>query len=325
MKRRQFIALLGGAAASVPFAARAQSLPVVGFLHSSSQGPAAGQQAGFLEGLKEADFIVGKNVLIDYRWAEGHVERLAALAAELTDRRVTIIAALGGDVTALAAKQATAAIPIVFVNGSDPVRSGLVASINHPAGNVTGVSLFASAVDAKRLELLHELAPKVTVVGVLNNAFVAETEARSRALADAARSIGVQLSFLNVNSDDDFDATFAALANRGIGGLFVSGSPFFISRRDRLVSLVARQRIPAIYAWRELVDAGGLASYGANVVGAYRQAGVYVGRILKGERPGDLPVLQPTKFEFVINQKAAKTLGLEIPDRLIALADEVME
>jgi putative ABC transport system substrate-binding protein len=325
MKRRQFIALLGGAAASVPFAARAQSLPVVGFLHSSSQGPAAGQQAGFLEGLKEADFIVGKNVLIDYRWAEGHVERLAALAAELTDRRVTIIAALGGDVTALAAKQATAAIPIVFVNGSDPVRSGLVASINHPAGNVTGVSLFASAVDAKRLELLHELAPKVTVVGVLNNAFVAETEARSRALADAARSIGVQLSFLNVNSDDDFDATFAALANRGIGGLFVSGSPFFISRRDRLVSLVARQRIPAIYAWREPVDAGGLASYGANVVGAYRQAGVYVGRILKGERPGDLPVLQPTKFEFVINQKAAKTLGLEIPDRLIALADEVME
>jgi putative ABC transport system substrate-binding protein len=325
MKRRQFIALLGGAAASVPFAARAQSLPVVGFLHSSSQGPAAGQQAGFLEGLKEADFIDGKNVLIDYRWAEGHVERLAALAAELTDRRVTIIAALGGDVTALAAKQATAAIPIVFVNGSDPVRSGLVASINHPAGNVTGVSLFASAVDAKRLELLHELAPKVTVVGVLNNAFVAETEARSRALADAARSIGVQLSFLNVNSDDDFDATFAALANRGIGGLFVSGSPFFISRRDRLVSLVAQQRIPAIYAWRELVDAGGLASYGANVVGAYRQAGVYVGRILKGERPGDLPVLQPTKFEFVINQKAAKTIGLEIPDRLIALADEVME
>jgi putative ABC transport system substrate-binding protein len=326
MKRREFITLLGGAAASAPLFARAQqAMPVVGFLHSSSPAPATGQEAGFLEGLKEAGFIGGKNVLIEYRWAEGHLERLAALAADLADRRVTAIAALGGDVTALAARQATGSIPIVFVNGSDPIRSGLVASINHPAGNVTGVSLFASAVDAKRLELLHELVPKVAIVGVLNNTFVAETEARSRALADAAKSIGVQLSFLNVDSDNDFDTAFATLANRGIGALFVSGSPFFISRRDKLVPLVARHRIPAIYAWRELADAGGLASYGANVVKSYRQAGLYVGRILKGEKPADLPVLQPTKFEFVINLKTAKTLGFEIPDRLIALADEVIE
>jgi putative ABC transport system substrate-binding protein len=326
MKRRAFITLLGSAAAW-PLAARAQqaSMPVIGFLHSSSPGPVASQEAAFFQGLKEAGFIDGKNILTEYRWAEGHSERLAALAADLVDRRVTVIAALGGDVTALAARKATGTIPIVFVNGSDPIKSGLVASINRPAGNVTGVSLFASAVDAKRLELLHELVPKVAIVGVLNNSFVAETEARSRALEDAAKTIGVQLSFLNVNNEGDFDTTFATLANRGIGALFVSGSPFFISRRDKLVSLVARQQIAAIYAWRELVEAGGLTSYGANVVGSYRQAGIYVGRILKGEKPADLPVLQPTKFEFVINLKTAKMLGLEIPDRLVALADEVIE
>jgi putative ABC transport system substrate-binding protein len=327
MKRRQFMTLLGGAAASVPLTARAQQepMPVVGFLHSSSPGPAASQQNAFGDGLKEAGFIGGKNVSIEYRWAEGHPERLAALASDLVDHRVTAIAALGGDVTAIAARAATATIPIVFLNGSDPIKSGLVASINRPGGNVTGVSLFASAVDAKRLELLHELVPKVAIVGVLNNSFVAETEARSRALEDAAKSIGVQLSFFNVDNEGDFDTTFATLVNRGIGALFVSGSSFFVSRRDRLVVLVARHRIPAIYAWRELAEAGGLMSYGANVVGSYRQAGVYIGRILKGEKPADLPVLQPTKFEFLINLKAAKTLGLDIPDRLIALADEVIE
>jgi putative tryptophan/tyrosine transport system substrate-binding protein len=327
MKRREFITLAGGAAATWPLAARAQqaSMPVIGFLHSSSPGPVVSQEAAFFQGLKEAGFIDGKNVLIEYRWAEGHSERLAALAADLVDRRVTVVAALGGDVTALAARKATGTIPIVFVNGSDPIKSGLVASINRPAGNVTGVSLFASAVDAKRLELLHELVPKVAIVGVLNNSFVAETDARSRALEDAAKTIGVQLSFLNVDNEGDFDTTFATLANRGIGALFVSGSPFFISRRDKLVSLIARQQIPAIYAWRELVEAGGLTSYGANVVGSYRQASIYVGRILKGEKPADLPVLQPTKFEFLINLKTAKTLGLEIPDRLVALADEVIE
>jgi putative ABC transport system substrate-binding protein len=326
MKRRAFILALGGAAASWPFAARAQpALPVIGFLHSSAPVPAASQQAAFEGGLKEAGFVDGKNVVIEYRWAEDHPERLAALAADLVGRRVTAVAALGGDVTAIAAKAATATIPIVFLNGSDPIKAGLVASINRPAGNVTGVSLFASAVDAKRLELLHELVPKVAVIGVLNNAFVAETEARSRALEDAARSIGVRLAFFNVDNEGDFDPTFASLADRGIGALFVSGSPFFISRRDRLVSLVARHRIPAIYAWRVITEAGGLTSYGANVVGSYRQAGIYVGRILKGEKPADLPVLQPTKFDFLINLKTARALGLEIPDRLIALADEVIE
>jgi putative ABC transport system substrate-binding protein len=327
MKRRAFLLTLGGAAVGWPLSATAQqpSPPVVGFLHSATPAPAAGQQAGFLEGLKEAGFIEGKNVLIEYRWADGHPERLAALASDLVDRRVVAIAALGGDIAAIAAKAATTAIPIVFVNGSDPVKSGLVASINRPAGNVTGVSLFASAVDAKRLELLHALVPDVAIVGVLNNVFVAETDARSRALEVAAKSIGLQLSFFNINDDSDFDATFASLADRGVGALFVSGSPFFISRRDRLVSLVARHRIPAIYAWRELIDAGGLTSYGANVAGSYRQAGVYIGRILKGEKPADLPVQQPTKFEFVINLKTAKALGLTIPPNLLALADEVIE
>src|SRR5260370_34104489 len=227
MKRRAFITLLGGTAATWPLAARAQqaSMPVIGFLHSSSPGPVASQEAAFFQGLKEADFIDGKNILTEYRWAEGHSERLAALAADLVARRGTVIAALGGDVTALAARKATGTIPIVSVNGSDPIKSGLVASINRPAGNVTGVSLCASAVDAKRLELLQELVPKIPIVEVLNNSFVAETEARSRALEDAAKTIGLPLSFFNVNNESHFHTTFATLANRGIGALFGSGSP----------------------------------------------------------------------------------------------------
>jgi putative ABC transport system substrate-binding protein len=328
MRRRAFITALGGvAAASLPLAARAQPspVPVIGFLHTSSRGPIVSQEAAFLQGLKEAGFADGKNVTIEYRWAEGHPQRLAAFAADLVARGVSVIAALGGDVTALAAKQATGSIPIVFVNGSDPIRTGLVASINRPGGNLTGVSLFASAVDAKRLELLHELVPKVALVGVLNNSFVAETEARSRDLQNAASSIGVQLALLNVNDDADFDATFATLTGRGIGAIFVSGSPFFLSRRDKLVALVADHRIPAIYAWREIVEAGGLISYGTSLAESYRQGGNYVGRILKGEKPADLPVLQPTKFEFVINLKTARSFGLDIPDRLVATADEVIE
>jgi ABC-type uncharacterized transport system substrate-binding protein len=327
MRRREFITLFGGAAVVWPLAARAQqpTIPVVGFLHSASPDSFGFESAAFRQGLKEAGFVEGQNVLIEYRWAEGQSDRLPALAADLVHRQVSVIAAPGGDVTALAAKAATATIPIVFMNGSDPVKSGLVTSINRPGGNITGVSLFIGTVDAKRLELLHELVPQVAVVAVLNNPLVAETEARSKALADAARTIGLQLLFLNVSSAGDFDTAFTAIANGRIGALFVSGSAFFVSRRDQLVPLVARHKIPAIYAWREIVAAGGLMSYGTNVQESCRQAGIYAGRILKGEKAAELPVLQPTKFEFVINTKTAKVLGLDIPDRLLALADEVIE
>jgi putative tryptophan/tyrosine transport system substrate-binding protein len=327
MRRREFISLLGGAAVVWPLAARAQqpAIPVVGYLHSASPESFGSESAAFAHGLKDVGFVEGQSLLIEYRWAEGQPDRLPALAADLVHRQVSVIATLGGDVTALAAKAATATIPIVFMNGSDPVKSGLVPSINRPGGNITGVSLFTSTVDAKRLELLHELVPQVPVVGVLNNPLVAETEARSKALVDAARTIGLQLVFLNVSSSGDFDTAFTAIANGKIGALFVSGSAFFVSRRDQLVRLVARHKIPAIYAWREIVAAGGLMSYGTNILESCRQTGIYVGRILKGEKAAELPVLQPTKFEFLINTKTAKVLGLDIPDKLLAFADEIIE
>jgi putative ABC transport system substrate-binding protein len=294
-------------------------------LHSASADPYASEAAAFLQGLKEMGFVDGQNVAIEYRWAEGRPDRLAPLASDLVGHHVAVIAAVGGDVTALAAKPATATIPIVFLNGSDPVKSGLVASINRPGGNVTGVSLFAGTVDAKRLELLHQLVPKVSLIAVFNNALVAETEARSKALAEAGNTLGLQLRFLNISSDDDFDMAFASMANERIGALFVSGSPYFVSKRDKLVALAASHKIPAIYAWRAIAASGGLMSYGTSLTEQAHQAGIYAGRILKGEKPSELPVLQPTKLEFVINLKTAKALGIEIPDRLLSLADEVIE
>ena len=327
MQRREFITLLGGAAVAWPLAARAQQpvMPVIGFLSSASPGPFAGLTAAFRQGLQETGFVEGRNVSIEYRWAEGKLDRLPTLAAELVRRPVTVIAALGGDVTALAAKAATATIPIVFLHGSDPIKSGLVTSINKPGGNVTGVSLFAGMVDAKRLALLHDLVPQVAMIAVLNNPLVAETEARSKALADAGTTIGVQLRFLNASSNSELDAAFTTIVAEKIGALFVSGSPFFTDRRDQLAALAERHKIPTIYAWRQIVMAGGLMSYGASQSDTYRWAGIYVGRILSGEKPGNLPVLQPTKIEFVINHKTAKALGVEIPNRLMALADEVIE
>jgi len=324
MRRREFIALVGGAALLRPGAALAQQpVPVVGYLYSATPYPE--ELAAFRDGLKQAGFVDGQNVAIDYRSAEGSAERLPALAAELVARRVSVIAAIGGDVTALAAKAATTTIPIVFLNGSDPVQSGLVASINRPGGNVTGVSLFAGTVDAKRLELLHQLVPQAATIAVFNNALVAESGARSQALENAARTLGVGLGFFNVGSEADFDKAFSAMAEQKIGALFVSGSPFFISRRQPLVDAAAAHKVPAIYAWREFATAGGLMSYGADVLDSARQAGVYAGRILKGEKPAELPVLQPTKFLFVVNLKAAKALGLNVPQPLLVAADEVIE
>ncbi len=325
--RRQFIFALGGASLAWPLAAYAQQgeMPTVGYLHSGSPGPFASEAEAFRQGLKETGFVEGQNVSFEYRWAEGQSDRLPAFAADLVRRQVTVIAAIGGDVTALAAKAATATIPIVFLNGSDPIKAGLVTSINRPGGNVTGVSLFAGTVDAKRIELLHQTVPQVKFIAVLNNALVAETEARSKALVDAAKIIGLQLVFFNVSSDNDFDTAFTAISNQRIDALFVSGSPFFLSRRDKLVSLVARRGIPAIYAWRAITATGGLMSYGASITESSRQAGTYVGRILKGEKPADLPVLQPTKFELVINLKTAKALGITVPQVILVAADEVIE
>jgi putative tryptophan/tyrosine transport system substrate-binding protein len=328
MRRRQFITMLGGAAAfslARPLAARSEQVPTVGYLHSGSPEAFAQETSAFLQGLRDAGYLDGQNVFMEYRWAEGEPDRLPGLAGDLVQRHAAVIAAIGGDVTALAAKQATATIPIVFLNGSDPVKSGLVASINRPGGNVTGVSLFAGTLDAKRLELLHELVPQVALVAVLVNTLVAETEARSRVLEQAARTLGVSLLFLNVSQERDFSPAFEAIARERAGALFISGSPFFLGRRDQLIGLTSQYAIPAVYAWRQAVAVGGLLSYGTSIAEGARQAGSYVGRILKAERPAELPVLQPTKFELVINLKTAKTLGLEVPPTLLARADEVIE
>jgi putative tryptophan/tyrosine transport system substrate-binding protein len=325
MKRRHFISLIGGATISWPLAARAQrpAMPVVGYLRSAP--PYAEEEAAFRQGLKETGFVDGQNITVDSRSADGRADRVPSLAMELVNRPAAVIAAVGGDVTALALKAATSTIPVVFLNGSDPVKSGLVASINRPGGNITGVSLFAGTVDAKRLELLHVLVPQVTAVAIFNNALVAETEARSQSLAEAAAKLGWQPVFFNIASEGEFDTAFDTMAKQKIGALFVSGGPFFVNHRDPLVLAAARRKVPAIYAWREIAAAGGLMSYGTDLMDAARQAGIYAGRILKGEKPADLPVLQPTKFLFVINLKSAKTLGLTIPPTLLALADEVIE
>jgi putative ABC transport system substrate-binding protein len=275
MRRREFITWLGSAAAW-PLAARAQqALPVVGFLHSASPESVAQEVAAFRRGLSETGYLEGQNIAVEYRWGDGQIERLPALAADLARRRVAVIAAVGGDAPALAAKAAAPTTPIVFQNGSDPIKSGLVMSLNRPGGNVTGVSLFAGTVDTKRLELMHELIPQIAVVAVLNNPLVAEAESRSQNLKEAARILGLRLLFLNVSSDHDFDTAFATIADQKAGALFVDGGPFFVGRRDKLVALAARHALPATYAWREFAAAGGLMSYGTNLADAAKQTGIW--------------------------------------------------
>jgi putative ABC transport system substrate-binding protein len=327
MRRRHFIGLAGGVAAW-PLVARAQrpSLPVVGFLGTTSPQGYATFVHGFQLGLKEAGFVEGDNVTTIYRWAEGQYERLPGLAADLVSRHVSVIVATGGLPSSLAAKHATESIPIVFTLGSDPVKFGLVSSLNRPNGNVTGVTLFAYLLDAKRVELMHELVPGASVFALLVNPnSPAQAEAQYADVEAAVRKFGQQLVILKAGTDSEIDSAIAEVAEKKASVLLVSADALFLSRHKRLVALVARYAIPSIYEWRQFAEAGGLMSYGVDLVDAYRQAGVYTGKILGGAKPGDLPVLQPTKFEFVVNLKTARTLGLAVPNTMLVSADHVIE
>jgi putative ABC transport system substrate-binding protein len=324
--RRKFLATLGGAAAWA-HAAHAQqaAMPVIGFLASTSPTAWAPYLTAFKQGLREAGYIEGQNVTIEYRWAEGDYARLPALAADLVRRHVAVLVAVGGSSSAKAAKAASSTIPIVFTTGGDPVGLGLVASLNRPGGNVTGVALLVAEMESKRFGLLRDMVPTATLVAVLLNSRSPVSTTELNDVQEAARAVGQQIHILNASSEQELDAAFASLAKLGVGALLVGSDPFFNSRRSYLVSLAARARVPAIYELREYVVAGGLMSYGTSLVNGYRQVGLYTGRILKGEKPQDLPVVQSTKFEFVINLKTAKALGLEVPLRLQELADEVIE
>ncbi|HEY7118563.1 MAG TPA: ABC transporter substrate-binding protein [Tepidisphaeraceae bacterium] len=326
VRRRDFITLLGGLTAW-PLAARAQqpTMPVVGFLSSLTPGDGPLILAAFHRGLNEAGYLEGRNVAIEYRWAEGHYDRLPAMAADLVRRPVVMIAAISGTPSALAAKAATADIPIVFAIGGDPVTPGLVSNLNRPGGNLTGVTFFTAPLSTKRLEMVRELAPKATTVGVLVNPNNPPSVLEGKDVPVAAQTVGLRTSVLNASTAGQIDDAFAAIVGQRIGGLYVSADPLFFNQRAKLATLAARHAVPAIYADREIAEAGGLISYGASRSDAYRQAGVYTGRILKGEKPGDLPVVLPTRFELVINLKTAKALGLEVPPTLLARADEVIE
>jgi putative ABC transport system substrate-binding protein len=323
MNRRQVFGIIGGAIAW-PADAHAQqaTMPVIGLLGAGTAQRV--QHASFAEGLKEVGYVEGQNVAFEYRYAEGQFDRLPALAADLVRRQVNVLVA-SSNAGALAAKQATATVPIIFALGGDPVALGLVAGINHPGGNITGIHFFTQGLEAKRLSVLHELAPKVTSIAVLLNSNYQPAENQLRDVREAAARLGVQLVILRANTENDFDAVFEGLAQRRVGALLVASSPFFNSRRERLVALAARHALPAIYEWREFTEAGGLMSYGTSLAEAFRQAGIYAGRILKGTKPADLPVVQATKFEFVINLKTAKVLGVTVPHTLLASADEVIE
>jgi putative tryptophan/tyrosine transport system substrate-binding protein len=327
MKRRQFLRLIGGAAVAWPFAARAQqpAMPVVGFLNAGSAGPLRQQIAAFREGLKDSDYVEGQNVAVEYRWAEGQYDRLPALVADLVRQQVSVIVAGGGGPAALAAKAATTTIPIVFSAGEDPVGLGLVASLNRPGGNITGVYQFTTGLEAKRLGLLHEMVPKATSIAVLVNPNFANAENQLRDVQEAAARLGVQLVVVRANAESDFDAAFSTAVSQRAGALLVCGSPFFNGRREQLVVLAARHAVPAIFEWRDFAAAGGLMSYGTSLANAYRQVGVYAGKILRGAKPVDLPVVQSTRFELVINLSTAKALGIEVPPTLLARADEVIE
>ena len=327
VRRREFITLLGGTAAAWPLVAHAQQLvmPVIGFMSSRSPEDSVHLLEAFRRGLKEGGFSEGQNVAIEFRWARGDYSKLPALAADLVSRRVNVLTAVGGDPSPHAAKRATSTIPIVFGMGGDPVSDGLVESFNRPGGNVTGVTLLTNLMEPKRLGLLRELAPGVTLIGALVNPAFAPAARQQQQLDEASRASNLRLVIAKASTDDDLNAAFAFLVREGVGALVVAADPFFDTRSDRIVAFSARQRLPTIYQFREYAVVGGLLSYGVSITDAYRQFGVYTAAILKGAKPADLPVRQPTKFELVINLKTAKALGLTISDNLLSLADEVIE
>ena len=327
MKRREFITLLGGAAVAWPLAAQAQqgALPVVGWLNSETpEGGYGLLAAAFRQGLSESGFVEGRNVTIEYRWARGQIDRLPALAAELVHDRVTVIAA-AGTVSARAAKAATTTIPIVFSVATDPVAMGLVASLNRPGGNLTGVANLMVELGQKQLELLHQLVPAVAIMAVLINPILPAAESQARDLQAAARKLGIDLHVLHASTERDLDTAFAKMADMRVGALAITADAFFLSRRKQIIALAARHSLPATSPWREAAAAGGLMSYGTSDADGYRQLGSYAGRILKGEKPANLPVQQSTKFELIINLKTAKALGIDVPLQIQQLADEVIE
>ncbi len=326
MRRREFITLIG-AVTVWPFAARAQqrTVPVVGFMSGRAPDDSAHLVAAFQQGLAETGFVEGQTVAIEFRWAHGDYSRLPALAADLVSRKVTVLVGVGGDVSAVAATKATKTIPVVFGMGGDPVKAGIVASFNRPGSNATGYTLWTSEMESKRLGLLRELVPGVRLIGVLVNPQFPPTEQELEDLEPAAKAVSQQLFVARADNDAELDAALASFAQQGVGAFLVTAAPFFDTRYDRIIGFAAQNRLPAVYQFREYAAAGGLMSYGPNIVESYRNAGVYVGRILKGEKPADLPVLQPTKFDFVINFKTAKALGLTVPPTLLAEAGEVIE
>jgi putative tryptophan/tyrosine transport system substrate-binding protein len=326
MRRREFIALLGGAAVAWPLLARAQqTMPVVGFLNPGSPESSSFLVAAFREGLQGATYIEGKDVTVEYRWAQGRYDQLQTLAADLVRRQVAVIAATGGTISAQAAKAVTSTIPIVFNVGDDPVDSGLVASFNRPGGNIMGVNTMSPALETKRLELLRELVPRTALVAVLLNATNPDVGPQHRDITAAAITLGQELRFFYASSESDLDTAFGALIQQQANALLVGNDVFFTNQREQIVALAARHAVPTIYAFRQFADSGGLMSYSTNLIEVYRQLGVYVGRVLKGEKPADMPIVQPTKFEMVINLGTAKALGLAIPQSIVLRADEVIE
>jgi putative tryptophan/tyrosine transport system substrate-binding protein len=329
MKRRSFITLLGGAAAAIawPLSPRGQQppMPVIGFLHSGTAAPFEAQLVAFQQGLKDGGYVVGQNVAIEYRWAEGKVDRLPELAADLVRRRVSVIAAVGGPPSNLAAKNATTTIPVVFNTGADPVKMGLVTNVRQPGGNVTGISFFSEELGTKALSLLRDLVPGAKTFGLMVNPNNPETLRRSADAMAAARALGLTMEVVHAATPPDIDKAFDSLSERRVGALLLGADAFYAGRVQQFVSLAARHKLPAMYYRREFAEAGGLASYGASVTDAYRQAGVYVARVLKGEKPGELPVMQAAKFEFVLNLKTARALGIDVPMAFSAAADEIIE